>query len=116
MKTHYLAIIACFIFASGCSQTTPSGNPRWVDQLVQKFKSQPMGNPPQSVWRYEYQGQVVYYVPAQCCDQYSTLYDANGNVLCAPDGGFTGHGDGRCPDFNRQRTNETLIWKDSRSP
>ncbi len=116
MKAHHLALIAILILVAGCSQPTPSGNPQWVDQLIKKFESQPVGNPPQSIWRYEYKGQVVYYVPAQCCDMYSTLYDANGNVQCAPNGGLTGAGDGRCKDFLSQRTNEKLIWQDPRTP
>jgi hypothetical protein len=87
-----------------------------VDQLIRKFQSQPVGNPPQSIWRYAYRGQPVYYVPAQCCDQSSTLYDANGNVLCAPDGGLTGRGDGKCADFEAKRTGEKLIWQDTRTP
>ncbi len=79
-----------------------------------KFKNEPVGNPPQSIWQYEYNGQTVYYVPPQCCDQFGQLYDASGTLLCAPDGGFTGRGDGKCPDFFKVRTNEVLIWKDSR--
>ena len=56
-----------------------------------------------------------YYVPPQCCDQFSTLYDADGAVICAPDGGITGRGDGKCPDFFQSRTNEKLFWEDSRT-
>jgi hypothetical protein len=97
------------------TSTAPqSGNPGWIDQLITKFESESVGNPPQSIWRYEFNGQVVYFVPAQCCDMYSILYDANGKVICAPNGGFTGAGDGRCTDFSSQKTGEVLIWKDPR--
>jgi len=116
MRTYHLvALIAFCILLVACSQPTQSGNPAWVDQLIEKFKTEPVGNPPQSIWRYEYNGQVVYYVPAQCCDMFSTLYDADGNVICAPNGGITGAGDGRCKDFAAQRTGEQLIWEDSRT-
>ena len=64
---------------------------------------------------YEYQGNIVYYVPPQCCDQFSQLYDSNGKLICAPDGGFSGRGDGKCPDFSRVRKNKVLIWQDTRS-
>jgi hypothetical protein len=86
-----------------------------VDELITQFKSDPVGNPPQSIWSYRYNGQTVYYVPAQCCDMYSMLYDSDGNILCAPDGGIIGKGDGKCPDFLSQRTNEQLVWKDTRT-
>ena len=107
--------LAVLILAAGCATPTPSTNPVWVDQLIKQFEGEPVGNPPQSIWRYKYNGQVVYYVPAQCCDMYSTLYDAAGAVVCAPDGGIDGRGDLRCADFGSQRTDEALIWKDSRT-
>jgi hypothetical protein len=118
MKLMRLTLPIMFALAAGCATPTPpaSGNPVWVDQLIQQFQGEPVGNPPQSIWRYDYNGQVVYYVPAQCCDQFSTLYDSAGAVLCAPDGGIDGGGDRQCPEFREQRTGETLIWQDSRTP
>lgn len=116
MKTRFLITLIAVILLSACSQASQTDNPAWVDQLIQQFEKQPVGNPPQSIWRYEYNGQVVYYIPSQCCDQFSTLLDAQGNVLCAPDGGFIGGGDGKCPDFLAQRSNEQLIWQDDRTP
>ncbi len=115
MSKLYLPIAILLIAITGCSQSTQSENPQWVDQLIKKFQSEPVGNPPQSIWRYEYKGQIVYYSPPPCCDQFSTLYDANGNGICAPDGGLTGRGDGQCPDFFTNRTNEKLVWKDTRT-
>ena len=114
MKGVLLVFLTSFIFLVGCV-STHSTNPKWVDQLINTFKSDPVGNPPESIWRYEYKGQEVYFIPAQCCDQYSKLYDISGNLICAPDGGFTGKVDSRCPDFFSLRTDETLIWKDSRT-
>jgi hypothetical protein len=43
------------------------------------------------------------------------LYDAGGDMICAPDGGLTGKGDGKCPDFLSIRKNEALVWKDTRT-
>ena len=116
MRTNLVVAILAIAFLSGCSQSTsPDQNPEWVTRLIAKYASEPVGNPPQSIWRYEFKGQTVYYVPAQCCDRFSTLYNAAGTVICAPDGGFGGSGDGRCPDFVTKRTNEKLIWKDPRT-
>jgi hypothetical protein len=56
----------------------------------------------------------VYYLPPRCCDIFGNLYDSQGQIICHPDGGIAGHGDGRCPDFLNQRTNETVIWRDTR--
>ncbi len=115
MKLRFLAIFALIILLAGCSQATQSANPAWLDQLIKKFESEPVANPPLSVWKYEYNNQTVYFVPAHCCDIPSTLYDAQGTILCAPDGGFTGKGDGKCSDFFSNRSGEQLIWQDSRT-
>ena len=124
MKKLILMVAISFILVAGCSNPTqietpqPASTqieaPQWVDQLIENFKAEPVGNPPQSIWRYEYKGQVVYYVPAQCCDMFSTLYDASGIVICAPNGGIDGKGDGRCEEFLTKRTREQLIWEDPR--
>ncbi len=73
-----------------------------------------MGNPPQTVWRYLYRGRVVYYLPPQCCDQTSVLFDEEGTVIAAPDGGLTGRGDDRASDFHTVRTQGLLLWRDPR--
>jgi hypothetical protein len=100
----------------GCGQLHASGgNPKWLQNLIATYEKDSVGNPPQSIWQYEYHGQTVYYVPPQCCDQFSTLFDAGGETLCAPDGGITGRGDGKCSDFFQERKNQKLIWEDSRT-
>jgi len=110
-----LAISCASLIVRGCDQPTPpNDNPRWVNELIERYQAEPVGNPPQSIWRYEYSGQTVYYIPPQCCDQFSQLFDAKGSLLCAPDGGLGGSGDGRCPEFFRERTKEEFIWQDQR--
>lgn len=42
-------------------------------------------------------GALYYLVNAPCCDHYNHLYDGDGRRVCAPTGGFSGGGDGRCP-------------------
>jgi hypothetical protein len=115
MKIRILPILTVFILLAACSQATQSTEPAWLDQLIKQFENNPVANPPLSVWKYAYNGQVVYFVPAHCCDIASTLYGAQGSILCAPDGGFTGRGDGKCSDFFDKRTDEQLVWQDSRS-
>ncbi len=90
-------------------------HPAWVDSLVAKYSAEPLGNPPQSIWQYRYNGAIVYYVPPQCCDQYSDLYDLSGTIIAHPDGGIAGQGDGRCGDFLKNATNPVLVWRDARS-
>jgi hypothetical protein len=114
-KLILIAILLPLFLISCTHSTAPDENPDWVKNLIATYGKASVGNPPQSIRQYEYNGQTVYYVPPQCCDQFSTLYDANGKVICAPDGGFTGQGDGKCSDFFQERKNEKLIWQDSRT-
>jgi hypothetical protein len=93
---------------------TPSGSPEWVRTMIARFEAAPVANPPHRIVRYRYRDQIVFYVPPSCCDQPGQLYDDHGNVLCAPDGGMTGRGDGQCADFHALRSEETLVWRDSR--
>ncbi|WP_018476348.1 DUF6970 domain-containing protein [Pontibacter roseus] len=86
----------------------------WLSDLIRELEEEQPANPPVKVYRYNYNDQEVYYLSGRCCDIPSKLYDVNGNLLCEPDGGITGKGDGRCPDFLETRTNETLIWEDKR--
>ena len=109
-----LLFCACLI-GTGCGPAAPPDDrPQWIRKLIAQSQKEPVGNPPQSVWQYVYKGRKVYYVPPQCCDQYSRLLDENGTPLCAPDGGMTGDGDGKCPDFYDERSQEKLIWRDPR--
>lgn len=94
-----------------------SGNkiPQWIEDVIKLFRSDPVGHPPQSIWRYTYKDQTVYFIPSQGGDTTSSLYDVDGNQICSPNGGFVNLGDGRCPDFFTERKDEFLIWKDRRS-
>jgi len=91
------------------------GIPEWLTSLIQKQEHEPVANPPASITRYEYKGQTVYFLPQRCCDIFSVLYDADGTVIGHPDGGITGQGDGRVPDFFQERKAGRLIWNDQRT-
>jgi hypothetical protein len=111
-----LALGACGPHDAKGTGGSPSPVPPAVTAVIQVLQSQPVANPPAYVASYDYSGQVVYYVPPRCCDIFGNLYNSGGEVICHPDGGLAGHGDGRCPDFFRLRTNETIIWRDTRAP
>ncbi|WP_440225151.1 DUF6970 domain-containing protein [Dokdonella sp. MW10] len=88
--------------------------PPWLRERIAAFEAAPVTNPPRSVVRYVYRDATVYLIPARCCDIPSQLLDADGERLCAPDGGITGRGDGRCADFHREARGRTPVWRDAR--
>lgn len=88
--------------------------PVCLKKLIIQYKSEEKQNPPRSIYSYTFKGQTVYYVSAPCCDFFSDLYDSSCNLIAHPDGGITGRGDGKLPDFAETRSNEKLVWKDER--
>lgn len=103
----------------GHSQTTQlvvSGPtlPTWLASLIRDLENAPVADPPASITRYTYDGQTVYFLPQRCCDQFSTIYDDEGNIIGHPDGGITGQGDGRVGDFFQARSDGESVWQDPR--
>ncbi len=117
MRTLALLLILVLLPYFQCSDPASplDDEPGWVREMIREFQVAPVGNPPQSIWKSQFNGQTTYYVPPQCCDQFGILYDAGGTILCFPDGGISGTGDGHCPDYFPKRTNVELVWKDSRT-
>ncbi|TGE21252.1 hypothetical protein E5K00_13230 [Hymenobacter aquaticus] len=91
-----------------------TSRPGWLEARIQSHLAEPKQNPAVQVSRYLYKGKVVYYETLGCCDQFSNLYDAKGKLICHPEGGLTGRGDGQCPDFDKNKTGELLVWRDPR--
>lgn len=115
MRKLSLLVTLSTLLLISCSQPIQrDGNASWVKNLIAKYEAEPVGSPPLSIWRYNYNGKTVYYVPAQYY-QSSILYDSLGNVICFPDSGSGGVVDGQCMDFFTQHKNEKLIWQDSRT-
>ena len=85
-----------------------------IQDLIKGFEKEEKQNPPRKIYSYTYKGKTVYYVTPPCCDFYSDLYDSTCKLMGHPDGGFTGKGDGRMPDFQSSKSNEKLIWEDKR--
>lgn len=114
MRIRRVVSAVALALGAACATEGPR-DPAWLTTLIHELESQPVGNPPAFIARYDYRGQVVYYLPPRCCDIPSNLYDAAGAIICHPDGGLSGSGDGRCSGFFAQRTNEKVVWRDPRS-
>ena len=84
--------------------------PPCIKNKIDSFKLKEAHEKPQRVIQYVYKGKKVYYVVMSCCDFYNEVYDANCKFLGAPDGGFTGKGDGKISDFFEEAKSEKLVW------
>ena len=108
-----LPIFLCYLLTACEKPDLAIAVPNCIENKIQDIQNAPVENPPKEVWLWEYNGVSYYYFTAACCDQFSELYDADCNLVCAPDGGFTGMGDGNCVPGILNAT-KTLIWKDPR--
>lgn len=110
MKKAFILLVFITLFLN-CEKPNTSD---CIETEIDEILSGAVWNPPAKIYSYKYNGQTVYYVPPRCCDIPSVLYDENCNIICYPDGGFSGIGDGRCNDFFASRTDGKLIWEDRR--
>src|ERR687886_1043316 len=110
-KTLYLVLFSLLLLTCR-NDILLKGTPECVVDMIEKIKSRDKSDSPGQILSYTYKGQLVYFIPQRCCDIPSTLLDANCNVVCSPDGGISGGGDGRCRDFFSTRTDARLVWKD----
>ena len=111
----YLLILGLVLAACATQPLNPPNDDQpWLKSVIASIEQEPVWNPPARITRYMYKGTSVFYLAPHCCDIRSKLYDANGTVLCEPDGGITGKGDGKCDDFMATRTEEHLVWRDPR--
>ena len=127
MLIKLLLIPGIFILSCGSTKTNQSAEkkdslvsmtvegdntlPPCIKKKIDSFKLKQKHEQPQKVLEYVYKGKKVYYVEMPCCDFFNEVYDDQCNLIGAPDGGFTGKGDGKLPDFHQAATNEKLIWK-----
>jgi hypothetical protein len=91
-------------------ETIDAAVPTCIKNKIDSFKLKEAHEKPQRVIEYVYKGKKVYYVVMPCCDFFNEVYDDKCNLLGAPDGGFTGKGDGKIPDFFEEAKNEKLVW------
>lgn len=116
MRPLLLACLLVLTTPPGTARAAQEAIPAAISALAKRLQEAPRANPPARITRYRWHERTVYFVPQRCCDIPSMLYDEGGAVICLPDGGIHGRGDGKCADFFDTRSDEHLIWADARKP
>ena len=108
-------IIVITIIAISCDDSDSEQEiPTCIENKIENLKTNVVTNPPTQIWKWMDNGDTYYYITSDCCDQFNYLYNENCEIVCAPDGGITGNGDGNCPTFSNNIV-KTLVWEDQRN-
>jgi hypothetical protein len=110
----YLIVSVTVLICSCTKISVPYDTPSCVKNKIRKIQAKSVYNPPASVSLWEFEGKKYYYFTSDCCDQMTELFDEDCDLVCHPDGGLTGKGDGKCPDFSTGVLKRTVIWSDKR--
>lgn len=107
-----LALLLLALYsACGGSKAASKEPPKWVTEMIDSFENKVKHSVGASISKYAFDGDIVYYVLMPCCDQFNELYSESGDLLCYPDGGITGKGDGKCPEFDSGAELLETIWE-----
>jgi hypothetical protein len=108
MITQTILISVYFIFMlQSCSLTKQNSSSTCINDLIERME---LNSNIKEIWQYQLQEDVVYYIKMNGADQYNKLLNSSCKLICHPDGGITGLGDGQCPDFFDSRTKGQLLW------
>jgi len=112
----FLCVVVFLAAGCGGSNREPQSgdSPEWLEQLIVSLQAEPVANPPATITQFRYQGATVYYLAPRCCDVASEVLSADGSLVCSPDGGLSGRGDGKCANFQTEATLERVVWRDPR--
>ena len=84
--------------------------PAWlIDKikLIAKDETIPVGS---HVIQLSNKKKKYYSLPVACCDQFVPLFDEEGKLLCHPEGGIAGNGDGKCKGLEKKLQKSKIVW------
>lgn len=116
-----ILILALALVVCGCEgderfiqKVEPPEIPSWLEERIEVWESGPRDRSPGIVSRYRFGFKDVIYIPPWCDDCFGDLRDLDGDLICHPDGGIRGDGDGQCPNFPEDASLLEVLWVDPR--
>jgi hypothetical protein len=109
-----VAGVAILVGAAGAAIAYSKAPDKAVQNIV-NIVVKNSGQKPDRIFQYDYKGQKVFLAEMPCCDQFNPLFTEKGEAICSPSGGFAGVGDGKCPDFEKEKYKGTLVWESIRN-
>lgn len=112
VKLFPLLLLVLILFMSyHCKRDTPLQDNEEIPKCIQQKIADQQTKCLKKVVFYHFKDKNVYLFNRQeCPDAYYFLYDKNCKKICAPKGGISGKGDGKCPDFQTKATKKGTVW------
>ena len=113
LKSSVILLLGVLMMACVCGEEVSGDTtPYCIEQKIAAIEKEPVRSPAASVTMIITRSKTYFYIPPYCCDFYGELYDDECNLVCNPDGGIGGNGNGNCPDYSI--VEERVIWEDKR--
>lgn len=111
MRTLIVLFIGMIFICGGCKKDSSLGNNAEIPKCIQQKIEDQQTKCLKKVVYYRFKAKNVYLFNRQeCPDAYYNLYDKNCKKVCAPMGGISGKGDGKCSDFQEKATKKRTVW------
>ncbi len=113
MKAIKICFFALMIFCLGSCSWEPNNSsyPAWLYTKILALENDSTYSCVGSIWRYEYEGEYVFYFSSKCADGMTYLYNYEGSIIGSA-GGFTGIQTGVILNFWGKKENGVKIWPD----
>jgi len=107
-----VAVLGMLVLTACPSTEDPVIYSTCVQDIIDSLALESTFSPSARVEEWKVGNETYIYSTSDCCDHFNFLLNLECEVICAPDGGFSGMGDGNCP--NLEGVEKMLIWEDPR--
>lgn len=109
-KVFVYLIILSLVLLSSCLNILNDDIPTWLKNKIIIADKGCDATSTYAIYEYNYNKNTVYYFDSYFEHDYNCVYNENGNLLGAPDGGPDNSGDGELIEFFAKSQNNGLVW------
>jgi hypothetical protein len=108
------AAIGVATVPAGAQSTVAHEMPSWLRERIERYAKAPLGTAPNSIWKYDVQGESVYLISAPPGGVSDQLLDARGRYICSMRGPVAGKDERVCTPSFSAPARMLQVWKDPR--
>ncbi len=105
-RSIYAFFFFCLLFSCSSMKTNTTD----LQKLLESYAKSHDNEKPAQIEKWTVDSAIYYHVFPKGADRYSELYNSDLELICHPEGGMVGTGDGKCPDWAKTVKNKEIIW------